>query len=284
MNINFSRVNMYQQCPRLYYWRFVCDLMPKTTALPLTFGKAVHAGLAAHYSKQASTPHIVSTYDEACAEEAWLPAEQQLLREQQEYAVYVTDHYVRHYDTEPFQVLAPEVEGDIELGDHRYYFRADALISMKGNPWLLEHKTTSQLGSTFFNKFRNDGQISMYCYGIWKTLDMRPVGVLINAIRKSRKMDAVKFEREVVMRPQAQLEDYVANFTRQTDRIAHLHDKFSHEKGAWLMYTGACTAYHRSCDYLDLCLTDTKDIRLLFGPRKEDYVDEGGKSENPKTG
>jgi len=257
----------------------VQNFTPRTTALPLTFGKAMHAGLAAHYANKPElvTPHLNAVYDEAAAE-PYLPAEREELRKQQNYVQYAMKMYQDHYAREPWTVLAPEVEGDLPLGTHRYFFRADVLVSMRGHPWLLEHKTTSQLGPTFFSKFRNDGQITMYCYGIWQKLGTRPVGVIINAIRKSRSMDKVTFERELVMRPQQQIEDYVEVFTRQADQIEYLLENHRKDKQMWLMYTGACVAYHRACDYLDLCLKDSPDMRLMYKTRTPDYVDEGGSS------
>jgi len=273
MRINYSRVAMFQRCPRFYHWRFILNLVPPKEPLPLLVGRAVHAGLAALYAKTKDpAEYLNKVFEDVIETGHWLGPELEELQKQQQYSRFILEGYQRQWPNEPFTVLAPEVEGSVELPASRHIlqFRTDAVVSWKGRPWLLEHKTTAQLGPTFFRKFRMDGQITCYVYAVWRTLGERPVGAIINAIRKSRKLDSAEFARDVVMRSERQIHDFLQQFTRQVDAIEASDPA---ESEAWPQHTDACVQFNRGCPYLDLCSNDTPDMRALYVTRPPDYVD-----------
>jgi len=275
MRINYSRVSTYQRCPRLYFWRFVENLTPQKEPVPLLVGRAVHAGLAAHYAGKDAIVGTAEVFETTRKAGQWLGDELKELESQDAYSRFIVAEYLKQWSSEPFTVVAPEVYGAVQLGPHELMFRTDAVISWKGRPWLLEHKTTAQMGPTFFRKFRMDGQVTTYIYAVWQTLNERPVGAVINAIRKSRKLDSVEFGRDVVMRSEAQVMDFIGQLNQQVNAIEVQHDTYADIKHAWLCHTDACVQFNRTCDYLDLCYGDTPDMRLLYAKRSQDYVDTG---------
>jgi len=277
MNINHSRISHYLLCKRFYYWRYIHNLVPLKDAMPLLVGRAVHAGLAAHYAeKDAETAeaHARSIFKETKESNTWLGPELEDLSQQEEYVAQILAWYREQWKQEPWTVLAPEVKGDVPLGKHKLFYRTDAIISWKGHPWLLEHKTTSQLGNTFFRKFRNDGQITVYCYAVWKELEQRPVGAVINAIRKSKKLDRADFAREVVPRTEKQINDYADQCRLIADEVESDTETLKAPL-LWYMHTDQCVRYNRTCDYLELCTNYRPAALELFTEREADYVDEG---------
>jgi len=281
MRFNHSRLDVFQRCPKKYYWTYIVNVVPKKDPVPLVVGDAVHRALAAHYMKKSTDEEkaqVAAAFDEARESKTLLGAELEDLKQQEEYVNYIMEMYHEEYPTERWTVLAPEVIGDIPLGDHYFHFRADMLISWKGHPWLFEHKTTAQLGDMFFKSFRMNGQITKYIYGVWKKLGARPIGALINAIRKSKKLDRVNFDRDVVMRSEKQLEDHMAQVHMQVEEINDMTLAMSDRPECWMMHTHECVAFNRVCDYIDLC-TDYRPMLLeMFQERKPDYVDEGGEN------
>lgn len=293
MHINWSRIQQFQSCQRLYYWRFVQNLVPQKDALPLVIGKAVHAGLAAHYDEQPLQIILQArqAFQDAKATGSWLGEELSELEKQETYVHYILDMYTKHWEREPWTVLAPEVEGMVELPDsappdgkpHQLHFRCDGVISWRGHPWLLEHKTTAQMGGTFFKKFTLDGQITSYIYAIGKKMKIRPIGAVINAIRKSRKLDRVEFAREVVMRSEDFVTKFMSMMAALVDMIDFKSKGLEDTPSAWYMNTGQCIAWNRACDYHELCRTDRPELRELFKPRDKDYVDRGEHDSNKST-
>jgi len=270
MHINYSRLNFYQTCPRLYYWRFVENLAPQRSATPLIVGKSFHQGLAALYSNKNPNDFINEEFAKVRAQESWLKPELEELEKQEVYVRYMLEQYQHHYEKEPWTVLAPEVEGSIKMGEHQLHFRTDAVVEWRNALWLLEHKTTAQLGPSFFKKFAMDGQITTYIYAVWGSLGTRPLGAVINAVRKSRNLDAVAFERDVTLRSEAQVNDFIEQACRQCSIIENLHPI----KDDFLMHTSQCVRFNRQCEFMDLCLKDTPQNRELYSRREPDYVDE----------
>ena len=269
MHINYSRLNFYQICPRLYYWRFIENLAPQRSATPLIVGKSLHLGLAALYSGKNPNDFLNETFVKVREQEAWLKPELEELDRQAAYVRYMLEEYQRNYAKEPWTVLAPEVEGSIKMGEHQLHFRTDAIIEWRNALWLLEHKTTAQLGPSFFKKFVMDGQITTYIYAVWGSLGTRPLGAVINAIRKSFKLDRVAFERDVVLRSEAQINEFIEQACRQCNIIERLQPV----KEEYLMHTSQCVRYNRQCEFMELCLSDTPTARELYAKREPDYVD-----------
>jgi hypothetical protein len=258
------------------------NLVVEKSATPLIVGRNVHAGLSALYTPESSTSPeaaVVEAFKETREATKWLEPELQELALQEEYSKFIIAQYQLTYPTEAWTVLQPEVEGNVLLpkGKHRLFFRTDAIVSWKGFPWLLEHKTTSQMGDMFFKKFRLDGQITAYIYGVWKQLgfDDPPAGAIINGICKSRKLDKVSFGRDVVMRPKAMVLEYMNQLDDDCTLLEQMHKEVADDKTQWHMCTANCGKWNRLCDYIDLCSHDTPAMREMFTKREGDYVDEG---------
>jgi len=259
-------------------------LIPRREAVPLIIGRAVHSALAVHYAKkdQNAEAYIKQTFDQVRGKAAWLQLELDDLQKQEDYTVQMFRWYKEQYPHEKFTVLAPEVEGSIPLGRHMFYFRIDMLVSWLGYPWLFETKTTSQLGPVFFRKFRLDPQISLYIYAADKSLGVLPKGALINAIKKSRKLDRVEFAREAVTRTKSQIELCVSQTIQQADIMEMLAAKaiefsasgdMDRAAALFQMHFNECVRYNRTCDYLELCSGQVKDPSDLYATREVDYTE-----------
>lgn len=284
MKVNHSRVVAFQRCPRYYYHRYVDNLIPKRDAVPLIVGRAVHEALAAKSIGKAADGElrIKEVFTETKKKTPWLQAELDELNNQEAYTIQLYKWYQEQYPRELWTTLAPEVEGHVPLGSHELFFRIDEIVSWLGHPWLLETKTTSQLGAMFFKKFRLDSQISLYIYAAGVSLQIRPMGAVINAIKKSRKLDRAEFAREPVTRTASQIEECVSQTIQQVDRIEALSTKAitarlkGDEQGArahFQMHYGECIRYNRTCDYIELCSGSKVDTLDLFNERTPDYTE-----------
>jgi hypothetical protein len=271
VRINYSRVQTFQRCPRFYHYRYIRNLVPKKEALPLLIGRAVHAGLASHYAKESDgEAQIKHAFEETRTGAAWLKPELDELTLQEEYTLQIFRWYKEQYPREPWTILAPEVEGHVPLGPHELYFRTDGVVSMDAYPWLLEHKTTSQLGSAFFRKFRLDAQISLYIYAVGVKLGIKPRGAIINAICKSRTFNRATFARDPVTRTQWQLDDCCAQTVQQVNEIERLVPLPEEE---YLRHYNECVRYNRTCDYIELCSGGFLDEEVLYAKRDPDYTE-----------
>lgn len=154
----------------------------------------------------------------------------------------------------------------------------DAIVKWGNFVWLLEHKTSAWINEIFWSEFQLDLQITMYLYGIWKSMGMLPKGAIINAIHKpSEKQvqqwnkkkpavfrtplsDYISFDREPITREEKDLQRFEREITWLADewegRILSGRFPMSPVKGI-------CTNFNRLCQYHLLCLTQDNPTELI---------------------
>jgi hypothetical protein len=181
---------------------------------------------------------------------------------------------------------------------HRLVGKTDAVVSWNQNIWLDEYKTTSISGQQFWDQWQMDVQPTVYIYGIWKSLGIRPRGFLLNAINKpseaqvagynSRRKngpakqikDYIRYEREAFLRTEEDLlrveklmlqtaqdweEEVCSGSKRMLQRTPFEYNPGSH----------TCMSYNRKCDYWSACLSHEEPQEFeSFARRQADYVDE----------
>lgn len=172
---------------------------------------------------------------------------------------------------------------------HQLAGRADALMWWKNNLWLHELKTTAMKGGTFWDPFQFLRQPTIYLYGVWKALKVRPSGFIVSAIykptlsqveawNKKRKygppkdqIDYLGYEREAFLRSEEDLKAVEEEIIELCDEweARVLRGKFCKEPLGM-----HCLAYNRRCDYYDLCCShdDPTELEALT-PQPQDYID-----------
>jgi hypothetical protein len=198
------------------------------------------------------------------------------------------------------RVQTPHAEPDRECfcwQPHRLVGKTDAVVSWNNSIWLDEYKTTSIQGQQFWDQWVMDLQPSVYLYGIWKSLGIRPRGFLLNSIfkpseaqvsawNKKRKYgpakeekDYIQFSREAFLRTEEDLmrterlmlqtamdweEQVVSGSERMMNRVP-----FQYNPGSM-----SCLNYNRKCDYWSACLSHEDPAELgALATRQADYVD-----------
>lgn len=122
----------------------------------------------------------------------------------------------------------------------------DGLIDFGGQIYILEHKTTSVMGSTYFNQFRPNNQISGY---VWagQQLSGSPVsGALVNAMGVYAKGET-KFDRQIIGRTTDEIIEWKRNIQTVCSEIARAQHAKRYE-----MRTVSCTMYGK-CTFLEVC-------------------------------
>jgi hypothetical protein len=305
MILNISRASQFQECRQKAYNWHELGLMAWREAEALMTGEAFHVGIANLFATRNITQSVEmaeARYRERLQSQLILPEEQTLIEQQIELSKRAVRKYAEYYTTEPFQVLMPEVKFRVALPNtlhhcwyvHRLLFpnhppegcgekaclhphyligRTDAVIQWNNLIWLLEHKTTAMAGQIFYDRFRLDMQTTGYLYGIWKALDVRPHGFLLNVIKKPQKRAgadpfAITFEREPYVRD----EESLLEFEREITMIANDYEHAFQVKHIY-KNPKSCVNYNRQCYYLALCERHQEREEGEFRQRPPDYVD-----------
>lgn len=119
----------------------------------------------------------------------------------------------------------------------------DGVVEFGPQVYVLEHKSTSQLGSTYFNQFKPNNQVTGYVWAAQQMSGKRVGGALINAIGVY-KVGATKFERKPTSRSESEITEWLENVRIECNSIRRheVHGEFPFRTTACTMY-GLCE-YH----------------------------------------
>ena len=180
--------------------------------------------------------------------------------------MWLLQHYFQHYVTDPFVVLedsnGPITERKFTLQLHENEHRVikgfgtiDVVLRNEVTGVVLpaDHKTTSQLGPTFYQRLHPNFQYTFYTLAAREVLGLDVDSFLVNAIQvkaipKTSRGTAPDFARQVTTRTQEDFEEL-------RSAVCYFVDLFlwnqSHD--CWPQTApGPCSDYG-GCQYLDIC-------------------------------
>lgn len=130
--------------------------------------------------------------------------------------------------------------------------RIDLVVEDQGEFWIVDHKTTSMLGETFYADFENSQQTIGYTWATQQILNKPVSGLWLNAIavRKPSKT-GVPFEsrRKKFLYQPERLDEWQHNtLVLVSDFLSHL------DRGFFPMETKWCVGKYGKCPYFDICI------------------------------
>lgn len=287
-NFSFSG---HQRCPLWYKTRILDNWTGRHKSAALGFGGAIHEGLAIWYKTR--DPDAVIAALEAHLTDQPVDDWRDLA-----HAKKVMLQYMNNYFTEPFTIVPGMVEVATALptglylplcekcmNDNRvdpswkpisgecencneplelieYGGIFDTLVDFNGQIYVLEHKTTTQMGSYFFNQFKPNNQVTGYVW-LARELSGRCDGALINAIGLY-KAQATRFERHITTRSDFELDEWKQDLWTEACLIQQ-HRVFGH----YPMRTQACTLYG-ACEFYNVHTVNDPSVRQRL--LEQDYV------------
>jgi hypothetical protein len=257
---NFA-LEQFETCPRKYFLRVVKGYVPRTTNAAIAFGVQFHEGLAAWY-RSGSPKEALQAIAEKWTHDVPPDDHRTLNRCLETFAAYV-----REYPREAFRVVgapsAPLVEVgftlDTGLG-FSYGGIMDAVIARGDEVFVMDHKTTSQLGEQYFQQYKPNNQISGYVWGATCLTGKTVNGALINAIGVLKSEN--KFRRGFITRSPQDINDWLCDVAEVVEDIRR-----AFTMGFWRKRTTGCVTRYGRCMYHDVCA-------LADGKTRERYLDQ----------
>ena len=264
---DFTTLDTFQTCRRKYYWFAVRHLQTRTKSNALLFGGAIHDALDTHYAERDMAKAITNfkaTYKDREGDDLRTVAN----------GAKLLENYARVYEKEPFELLnKPEAGFVFPIGDIMYGGRMDLPVRWDGAIWIMEHKTTSVIRSTYFRQFDLDKQVTGYIVAAEAFTGEKCIGCLINALEpwKELKRPTARskkpedhFQRYPVTRSPMLKERFKLNVNRLVRDILWCEENnefYEAEKKE------ACFYYNYDCPYKMLCQYGD-DPRMI----KKEYV------------
>lgn len=270
MKIDNFALTMHQACPSKYNLRINQGWTARRKSGALGFGAALHLGLAEWYRSR--------NLDKALVEisAGWEdPADQDDYRTLDR-CLDTMAQYAARYSHENFTpVVGPagpmlEVSFSLDTGhdvsvfkDGRHVIEPleyggifDGLVEMGSNVYVLEHKTTSQLGPYYFTQYKPNNQVTGYVWAAGQLTGKRVAGAIINAIGVLKTQ--TKFERQITTRSAEDIATWLTDVRTEAQSIQE-HATGGH----WPMRTPSCVMYGK-CEF--------HDVHVLGSPEEQDAM------------
>jgi len=269
----YHYANLYQCCPRKWYFRYIKGWRNKTVGRPLVLGGAFHEGKAEFYKRQGEKKAIQTALD--IVEQS----KKELTNEDYEEIIFRIPHLLHKWieefgknDLKEFKVLAVErqFEVPIEGTDFKMTIRPDTVLKSKSNDlvFIMETKT-----SGFSSRITEEGvafgdQATAYLFGVKKMTKWNPYAVLPDIAywnSKTRSFDNMKMIRgDLVFRS----DEWVRNFEKG---IAQLFTEMSQKAEAyrkgydpWTLFprnSYYCMSFSTACEFAHVCGQDCESMK-----------------------
>jgi len=253
---SWSKINSYAFCPTLYKYRYVDRCVPKKKAVALALGSAMSHGVKKFRQTGKKNDAFKAFVD------IWETEGKVLLSRKKddpqrsvERGLEILSAYIDEYPEEPDSIVQPEVSFKIEVAPNIIFNgRIDAVVRLPDKSLaIIEDKTTSRLGPSFFVKLKGSSQVLWY---LWVANEMGLFNVdgkkympkcWLNAIYIHH--ETLRFERDITIKSVRTLECAKRNMltwinqilTAEKNNLFPLNDVDNTQ----------CSAYG-GCDYLPL--------------------------------
>jgi putative RecB family exonuclease len=162
LHVSVSQLKCYLKCPRQYELRYVRGVRPAFVPVPLAFGSAFHAALAAYYVSHkaghvASVERLVGVFEEEWARQATGPVPLECDKDDGDFdhlakAAVMLAAFHRHAAAAPaVEVEAVELPFSVDLYDldgvileERLVGAIDLVVKEAGRRVVVEHKTSAK--------------------------------------------------------------------------------------------------------------------------------------------
>lgn len=294
ITLTHTTTTQFRNCRRRYYHRNVQHLVRKYAGEARGIGYAVHRGI-----EQGSVQAGLDALGER-------PIFDQQDYDQLELARVIVHAmltgYFKHFD--PLPNYRPEIQFRLPILNpgtgHRsrsYQFagKVDGLCQIDGRYFLVEYKTTSQLGPAAIDNLPLDAQVTAYIYALQRFLDIRIDGVIYRFLRRpsirQRQNETAEqfrdrltqdyinrpdfyFREEQLYRLRDDLDRYERDLWNLTQDMLH-----ARRHGLWYMNTSRCQDFG-GCDYIPICRGDHDALDLFMREEPHTELKEDGTNDH----
>lgn len=273
ITVDSTTLSWYTDCPMKYKLRVLDNIVPKEKAMALSYGAVTHQAMAVWYLR-GNLAQTLKIFNENFKEREGEKVRTLLI------GLRTLKEYTEKYVKEPFEIVMVEKPYAMNLTDDIILSgRLDAIIKWNKLSLVLEHKTTTRMGFSYFKQFTPNTQIDIYSL-LCRELIGHCEGVYVNAIAVSTKDEETRqkealsnkkkvarnsnYYREIISRTPKQLESAKQNIIKIVKAM-----EFAIKENSFFQDKNNCTSYS-GCAYRDICNTefDERVIRLRYKREK----------------
>ena len=299
-HMQVSKLNLFAECHRKYYWRFIRNVDPKKISIPFFVGGMYHTGLEAFY-KGEDTDKIIKSIDtdidDFLSTRFIQPEELGQLEIQRAIIIGMLKGYFKVYakDIKKWKIIATElfVEMPIEGFDFPLIGTIDLVYQYKKKIWIGEHKTASQITKDYIDRLPFDLQVMLYPLMVRYALKRDVQAVCYSITRKptirQKQNETFKdfisrisddyvnredfyFYREEILYNPKYIKHAINDLHRISEELESYHTMMEKNEVLkmenWYRNSRACFQFGR-CPFFNLCKHgDRSDQMMMFQKRE----------------
>jgi hypothetical protein len=249
-----SMLALWQLCKHKWWLHYIARQGRTEREAQKDSGAAFHKFFADWYGPVTRTleEHIENFKKE-------FPEQESTDKRDQKHCLAILKAYTERYprENEPFKVIETEQKLNVEIPGCKLKLNGviDLSVDLRNGLWVIDHKTSNRLGTSYFDQFRNHWQTYTYIYAAGVHYKRKCEGILYNAVGMKQKIDADSFLRCDVSKTQDQLDFHIAQWTE------HVNEMYDFVTANWqdgskffsANTPSACHAYNVKCFALDYC-------------------------------
>lgn len=287
--ISHSQTSVLNTCKRKFKYQYVDNLEPKTFNFSLSTGKIFHECIAHLYNTGdlSETFKLLNEISEkidtsAFTQDDFNQHEKDLVMIQGMLQGAYDIFYLRDQEKN-VKILEVEAEYIEQISEsYEFHLIIDLLLEIDGKVCLIEYKTASQLGDTYFNRLKIDFQTRNYAALLNKKHNKKIEKIIYRIIKKpgirikqnetvSQYLDRLK--EEFYSKPNSYFIEQEFSFTKEDSEKAFLNLEQNAQTHYWTneykiypMNTSMCGIIN--CPFIHLCIDYEGSIDLY--KRKEE--------------
>ena len=290
--VDNSALSKWLECPRSYQYECQEERVATFSRAALNYGKAIHLALAAlslscgnEYTRAdlAKIDALLDVHFERNPQPLDDHRTAGLAKE-------TMRRYVKLYEVEPWTILLANGFPLIERLCHcqissyegipvNFFGILDLGVTKSDGVWIVDRKTTFQIGKLFELTMRTIAQMKGYCWIYQKCFGSLPMGYIVDGIRSNAPSEKAladqkqlnKWWLEQFARPPSYVnQEQVDEWEKET--CFHLHDIIKDNKRQhYPMNTQSCVGRYGACNYVNICTLPQAE--RLVALQSNNYMD-----------
>jgi hypothetical protein len=187
---------------------------------------------------------------------------------------WIIRNYASTYANQPWKLVKSEFPFEVDLPNgNKLIGRIDKIIEWDGLLWVVDHKTTSQLGASYFKMAEPNAQFMGYTYAARK-VGFPVVGTVIDALLVAKGLLEAKSRAKLtpLARYDAHYSDELMDEWMKWACVTQERIALDEKADYWIPNYESCT-YYGDCSYRCLCkeIPQVRDRIIGMDFKKEEW-------------
>jgi len=266
----FHFLDLYNNCQRKFFFKYVLGLKQKRVSEPLLFGSAFHEGKATFY-QTADRDEALATVDrftKSYVEKDLFENEEQQERVRHRTPILL-DHWIDTYgnnDLKNYDIVAVESQLNVSVeGTNGFTFtaRPDLIVfdKLDESYWGVDTKTSTFSRTATDLNFSNGDQVTAYWWAIEKSMDIHLEGYIADIAYWNKKSKGEYnidlYRSDPVWRSERDIREFENELAGIMNEVSQ--KTMALETGEYAVSdlfrrnTHYCGAFFRPCEFIDIC-------------------------------